>query len=184
MSYELFEKAAAINSEFDLIPTKTSLFAKGIVIDNNGYINYRGKTYLPNMVKLIDLPGEIRDLFKYKQSIPKPIEEGTRNRGGVNPSPSSSRPNFTPPAMKPKNTEVEEVKIKNDNFDNLNKILFEQLQNIVNPENGTDINQELKKANAICNVADKIINIADLSLKAEMFSYKKKYPNGKSLYQD
>ena len=50
--------------------------------------------------------------FKDKQSIPKPIEEGTRNRGGVNPSPSSSRPNFTPPAMKPKNTEIKEPKGK------------------------------------------------------------------------
>ena len=47
--------------------------------------------------------------FKDKQSIPKPIEEGTRNRSGVNPNPSSSRPNFTPPAMKPKNTEIEEL---------------------------------------------------------------------------
>lgn len=184
MSYELFEKAAAINGEFDLIPSKTSIIAKGIVINNNGYIQYKGKTYLPNMVKLIDLPGEIRSLFKDKQSIPKPIEEGTRNRSGVNPSPSSSRPNFTPPAMKPKNTEIQEVKSKNEHFDKLNKILFEQLENIVDPDDGVDINQELKKANAICNVADKIISIADLSLKAEMFSYKKKYPNGKSIYQD
>ena len=79
---------------------------------------------------------------------------------------------------------VSPEKKKNENFDNLNKILFEQLQNIVDPEKGTDISQELKKANAICNIADKVIGIADLSLKAEMFSYKKKYPGGKSLYQD
>lgn len=158
MSYELFEKAAAINSEFDLIPTKTSLFAKGIVIDNNGYINYKGKTYLSNIVKLIDLPGEIRSLFVEKIKAVEVKKEEIKA--------------------------VEEVKIKNNNFDNLNKILFEQLENIVNPEEGTDINQELKKANAICNVADKIISIADLSLKSEMFSYKKKYPNGKSIYRD
>ena len=43
MSYELFEKAAAINSQFEIIPTKTSIFAKGIVIDNNGYMHYKGK---------------------------------------------------------------------------------------------------------------------------------------------
>ena len=43
---------------------------------------------------------------------------------------------------------------------------------------------ELKKANAICNVADKIISIADLSLKAEIFNHKKRFPAGKSLYQD
>ena len=157
MSYELFEKAAAINSEFDVIPTKTSILARGIIIDNNGYMQYKGKTYLPNMTKLSDLPGEIRDLF-IEEKLP------TQNQS--------------------KEVNVEIEKKKNDNFDNLNKILFEQLQNIVDPEKGTDISQELKKANAICNIADKVIGIADLSLKAEMFAYKKKYPNGKSLYQD
>ena len=157
MSYELFEKAAAINSEFDVIPTKISILARGIVIDDHGYMQYKGKTYLPNMTKLSDLPGEIRDLFIEKK-LP------TQNQS--------------------KEVNVEIEKKKNDNFDNLNKILFEQLQNIVDPEEGADINAELKKANAICNVADKIIGIADLSLKAEMFAHKKKYPAGKSLYQD
>ena len=51
----------------------------------------------------------------------------------------------------------------------LNDVLFVQLQNIIDPEKDTDISQELKKANTICNVADKIINIADLSLRAEKF---------------
>ena len=157
MNYERFEKAAAINSEFDVIPSKTSILARGIIIDNNGYMQYKGKTYLPNMTKLSDLPGEIRDLFIEKK---------------------------LPAQNQSKEVNVEIGKKGNDNFDNLNKILFEQLQNIVDPEKGTDISQELKKANAICNIADKVISIADLSLKAEMFSYKKKYPGGKSLYQD
>ncbi|MCT7489099.1 hypothetical protein N5T63_09335 [Aliarcobacter cryaerophilus] len=157
MNYERFEKAAAINSEFDVIPSKTSILARGIIIDNNGYMQYKGKTYLPNMTKLSDLPGEIRDLFIEKK---------------------------LPAQNQSKEVNVEIEKKGNDNFDNLNKILFEQLQNIVDPEKGTDISQELKKANAICNIADKVIGIADLSLKAEMFSYKKKYPGGKSLYQD
>lgn len=74
--------------------------------------------------------------------------------------------------------------MKNEGFNNLNKILFDQLQKIANPGKDTDISQELKKANTICNIADKVIGIADLSLKAEMFNYKKKYPNGKSLYRD
>lgn len=160
MSYELFEKAAAINSSFDVIPSKISILARGIIIDDHGYMQYKGKTYLPNMTKLSDLPGEIRGLFT-ENKLP------TQNQPGE---------------AKEVNVEIE--KKKNDNFDNLNKILFEQLQNIVDPEKGTDISQELKKANAICNIADKVIGIADLSLKAEMFSYKKKYPNGKSLYQD
>lgn len=155
MSYERFEKAAAINSEFDVIPTKTSILSRGIVIDKDGYIQYKGETYLTNLVKPSDLPTEIRSLF---------IESKL------------------PAQAKTQSIQVEEK--KNENFDNLNKILFEQLQNIVDPKKGTDINQEYKKAKAICDVADKIINIADLSLKAEMFSYKKKYPNGKSLYQD
>ena len=160
MSYELFEKAAAINSEFDVIPTKTSILARGIVIDSGGHINYKGETYLPNMTKLSDLPGEIRDLFIEKKL---PAQNQFKE-------------------VKEVNVEIE--KKKNDNFDNLNKILFEQLQNIVDPEKGTDLSQELKKANAICNIADKVIGIADLSLKAEMFAHKKKYPAGKSLYQD
>ena len=155
MSYELFEKAAAINSEFDVIPTKTSILARGIVIDSSGHINYKGEVYLTNLVRLLDLPTEIRSLF-------------TENK-----LPTQTN-----------NQDIEIAEKKNENFDKLNKVLFEQLQNIVDPEEGADINAELKKANAICNVADKIIGIADLSLKAEMFAYKKKYPNGKSLYQD
>lgn len=68
MSYELFEKAAAVNSEFEIIPTKLSLLAKGIVINNNGYMQYKGKTYLPNLVKLVDLPIELQKLFKENKS--------------------------------------------------------------------------------------------------------------------
>ncbi|MDN5061340.1 hypothetical protein O8C86_05725 [Aliarcobacter butzleri] len=158
MSYELFEKAAAINSQFEIIPTKTSIFAKGIVIDNNGYMHYKGKKYIPNLVKLEDLPTELRNLFLEKKL---PTQDNT-----------------------PKNIGAEAEKNENESFNNLNKILFDQLEKIANPKGETDISQELKKANTICNVADKIISIADLSLKAEMFNYKKKYPSGKSLYQD
>lgn len=156
MSYELFEKAAAVNGTFEVIPSKVSILAKGIVIDKNGYINYKEETYITNIVKLADLPTELQSLFTEKKL---PAQKNTQ--------------------------EVEEVKEKkNDNFKKLNDILFEQLQNIVDPEKGTDISAELKKANAICNVADKIISIADLSLKAEIFNHKKKFPAGKSLYQE
>lgn len=156
MSYELFEKAAAVNGTFEVIPSKVSILAKGVVIDKNGYIQYKEQTYITNIVKLADLPTELQRLFTENKL---PTQNNTQE-----------------------NKEIEEK--KNDNFDNLNKILFEQLQNIVDPEKDTDINQELKKANAICNVADKIISIADLSLKAEMFKYKKRFSAGKSLYQD
>lgn len=156
MSYELFEKAAAVNYEFEVIPSKVSILAKGITIDKSGYMQYKGQTYITNIVKLADLPTELKILF-IENKLP------TQNNAQ-------------------ENKEIKED--KNDNFNNLNKILFEQLQNIVDPEKGTDINQELKKANAICNVADKIISIADLSLKAEMFNHKKRFPAGKSLYQD
>ncbi len=156
MSYELFEKAAAVNGTFEVIPSKVSILAKGVVIDKNGYIQYKEQTYITNIVKLADLPTELQRLFTENKL---PTQNNTQE-----------------------NKEIEEK--KNDNFDNLNKILFEQLQNIVDPEKDTDISAELKKANAICNVADKIISIADLSLKAEMFKYKKRFPAGKSLYQD
>lgn len=156
MSYELFEKAAAVNGQFEVIPSKVSILAKGIVIDNSGYIHYKGKTYITNIVKLADLPMELQSLFT-KNKLP--TQNNTEN-----------------------NKEIEEK--KNDNFEKLNNILFEQLQNIADPDEGTDMSAEFKKANAICNVADKIISIADLSLKAEMFKYKKRFPAGKSLYQE
>ena len=124
MSYELFEKAAAVNVQFEKIPSKISILAMGIIIDKNGYINYKGESYLTNIVKLSDLPTELQNLF-IEKNLP---ERNTQQ-----------------------NIKIEEK--KNDNFDNLNKILFEQLQNIIDPEKSTDINQELKKANAICNVA-------------------------------
>jgi hypothetical protein len=155
MSYELFEKAAAVNGEFEVIPSKVSILAEGIVIDKNGYMQYKEQTYVTNIIKLADLPTKLQKLFLEKKSQVQKSEQ-------------------------------EAIKVKekkNDNFKKLNDILFEQLQNIVDPDEDTDINHELKKANAICNVADKIISIADLSLKAEMFQYKKN-PTRKSLYQD
>jgi flagellin-specific chaperone FliS len=156
MSYELFEKAAAANGEFEVIPSKINLLAEGIVIDNKGHIKYKEQTYVTNIIKLADLPTKLQKLFIEKKSQ---VQKGEQ--------------------------EVIEVKEKkNDKFEQLNNILFEQLQNIVDPDEGTDISQELKKANAICNVADKIISIADLSLKAEIFHHKKRFPAGKSLYQD
>jgi flagellin-specific chaperone FliS len=154
MSYELFEKAAAVNGEFEKIPSKTSILAKGISIDKSGYIQYKGQTYITNIVKLADLPTELKILFIENKF---PAQTNTKE-----------------------NKEIEED--KNDNFNNLNKILFEQLQNIVDPEKGTDINQELKKANTVCNIADKIINIADLTLKAQIFHDKKRFRSSKSLY--
>ena len=155
MSYELFEKAAAVNGDFERIPSKTSILAKGISIDKSGYIKYKGQTYVTNIVKLADLPTELKNIF-IEKNLPQKSEQDV----------------------------IEVKEKKNDNFEQLNKILFEQLQNLVDPDDGTDISQELKKANAVCNVADKIISIADLSLKAEMFNYKKRFPAGKSLYQD
>lgn len=156
MSYELFEKAAAVNGTFEVIPSKVSILAKGVVIDKNGYIQYKEQTYITNIVKLSDLPTELQKLFTEKKL---PSQKNTQ--------------------------EVEEVKEnKNDNFKKLNDFLFEQLEKIADPDDDTDMSAEIKKANAICNVADKIISIADLSLKNEMFQYKKRFPAGKSLYQD
>ena len=152
MSYELFQKAAALNSEFEVIPSKTSILAKGIGIDKNGYMQHGDKTYMPNMVKIADLPPEWRNVFKENKML---VQESTKIVAKEN---------------------------KNDNFEKLNKILFEQLQNIIDPDEGSDMSQELKKANTVCNVADKLIGIADLSLKAEMFYDKRN--SKRSLYED
>ncbi|WP_152633153.1 hypothetical protein [Aliarcobacter butzleri] len=174
MSYELFEKAAAINSQFEIIPSKTSIYAKGIVIDNRGYMHYKGKVHIPNLVKLEDLPIEIRSLFLEKKLPAKTIEKSVVERDKEE---EEEEENEVPPQN---DIEI----LGKETFSNLNKILNDQLNKIANPGEGIDMNQELKKANTICNIADKVIGIADLSLKAEMFKYKKKYPNGKSLYRD
>jgi hypothetical protein len=155
MHYGLFEKAAAINSEFEVIPSKVSLLAKGIVIDKNGYMQYKGRTYLPNMVKLEDLPIELRSLFMEKKNQ-LPSTQGVG----------------------------EQEQPKENKFEVLNKALYDQLKNIIEPTEGTDIHQELKKANTVCNIADKLINIADLSLKAEMLYEKRRKRGGQSLYKD
>ena len=143
MSYENFQKAAAINSAFEIIPTKIKLLKEGAGLDKNGYIQYNGETYVTNMVKLEDLPVRLQALF---------VENHTKMQ-----------------KYNEKAKDIQAVPKKKNQLEDLNKILFEQLQNIVDPEKKTDISQELKKANAVCNVADKLISIADLSLRAEKF---------------
>jgi hypothetical protein len=76
MSYDFFEKAAAVNGEFEVIPSRASIFAKGVVIDKNGYIQYKGKTYVTNMVKLVDLPIELQSIFvENKMQLQKSTQE-------------------------------------------------------------------------------------------------------------
>lgn len=140
MSYELFKKKAMLNDQFDGIPSNTRLLAEGVIIDKDGYIQYKGKTYITNMVKLVDMPEKLQHLF-VEQENQFPV--GTA--GDI----------------------VIGNKDNKENLPSLNKILFEQLQNIVDPEKNTNMQQELKKANAVCNIADKIIGIADLTLKFE-----------------
>lgn len=148
MNYEMFVKMARLNSQFEVIPSNTSLFAEGVVIDNKGHIQHKGKTYITNMVRLVDLPEKLQPLF---------VEQKNQ-------------------LLSSPNTRGDIIKLddKEDGLSSLSKILFDQLQNIVEPKAGTDIQQELKKANTVCNIADKLIGIADLSLKAEMFWDKKK----------
>ncbi|MGJ0332503.1 hypothetical protein NG752_00580 [Aliarcobacter cryaerophilus] len=154
MSYEKFTELIKQNSQIEVIPTKTSFLAKGVVFTNDGYIQYKGETYKTDTVKLEELPGKIRDLF-IVQKMPVIAVEDNNKLASINAN------NIE---VKPKT---------NEHFDSLNEILFEQLQNIANPKADTDLNQEIKKANTICNIADKMIGIADLTLKAEMLSYKK-----------
>lgn len=152
MSYEIFQKYAALNSEFEIIPTKLKLYAEGIVIDDNGYMKHEGKTYVTNMVKLADLPKKIQPLFvegKYE------ITKSSKNI---------------------EQTNDKQLSIKIDsNLSGLSKVLLEQLQNIVDPEDkNADMANKIKKANAVCNIADKIITIVDLSLKVEILNEKKR----------
>lgn len=152
MNYEVFKRCAALNNEFEMIPSKVKLLSLGIVLGDNGHMKYNGNTYITNMVKLNELPEKMQSLFievKQERTHPMQTIEAHEDK---------------PIVLKP-----------NSGLENLSKVLFEQLQNITNPEEGTDVSSELKKANAVCNIADKLITIVDLSLKAEMFHEKKKY---------
>ncbi len=139
MNYELFTRLATFNKDFKAIPSKTSLLAEGAVIDTNGSIQYKGVTYNTDAVKISAMPEKLRKLFVEQKQLQSDIDNI--------PDIPTADDN------------------KKDNLSSLNKILFEQLQNIVDPEKETDMQQELKKANAVCNIADKLIGIADLSLR-------------------
>lgn len=146
MSYEIFRRKASQNSEFEVIPTSEKLYAQGVCFDENGYMKYDGLTYIPNMAKLASLPKKLQALFVEKKNE---MTVGGQDVGGAG--------NTLPTAPKTKT-----------NLTDLNGILFEQLQNIIDPEKGTDMSKTLKKAHAVMGLADKIISIADLSLKAEL----------------
>lgn len=63
MNYEIFKRCAALNSEFEIIPSNVKLLSVGIVLNDNGYMKYNGATYITNMVKLKELPEKIQSLF-------------------------------------------------------------------------------------------------------------------------
>lgn len=159
MNYEIFKRCAALNSEFEIIPSNVKLLSVGIVLNDNGYMKYNGETYITNMVKLKELPEKIQSLFMESKN------EMTHSSSSIET-----------------NDDKQIVLKTNSSLENLSKVLFEQLQNITDPEEGTDVNQELKKANTVCNIADKLITIVDLSLKAEIF-YEKKQRKFKKMYE-
>lgn len=157
MSYEKFQQGAALNAEFEVIPTKLKLLSEGVVLDDNGYIKCDGKTYMPNMVKLAELPKKIQPLFLEKDKFGLTKGGGDIENSGDKPS----------------------ALVIDSNLSGVSQILLEQLQNITNPKpaaNGEkhDMSNEIKKANAVCNIADKIISIVDLSLKVEILNEKKR----------
>lgn len=159
MSYEVFKRCAALNREFEIIPANVKILSVGIVLDDKGYMKHNGQTYITNMVKLKELPEKIQSLFIEKKNE-------------MTPSSQSIETNDNKPIVLKTNSSLE----------NLSKVLFEQLQHITDPEEGTDINHELKKANTVCNIADKLITIVDLSLKAEIF-YEKKQRKFPKMYE-
>lgn len=154
MSYEIFKKKAALNNEFEVIPTSVQLYAEGVSFDENGYMKYDGLTFMTDMAKLASLPLKIRRFFvEQKYDVVTP---GTHD---IDTTGSKSAP----------------LKIEG-NLTDLSKVLMDQLKNITDPEKAknVDMASELKKANTVCNIADKLITIVDLSLKAEIFNDKVK----------
>lgn len=153
MSYEIFKKKAALNSEFEVIPSAVQLYAEGVGFDSNGYMKYDGLTYPSDTVKLSSLPLKIRGLFvPQKYDVVRPGAKDIDTTGGK-----------TSPLQ------------IDGNLASLSKILMDQLENITNPEKNKNIDManELKKANTVCNVADKLISVVDLSLRVEIFQDKK-----------
>lgn len=153
MSYDIFQKKAALNSEFEVIPTSVQLYAEGVGFDANGHMKYDGLTYPSDTVKLSSLPLKIRRLFApQKYDVVRPGAKDVDTTYGKT-SPLQVDGNLT----------------------SLSKILMDQLEKITDPEKikGVDITNELKKANTVCNVADKIISVVDLSLRIEIFQDKK-----------
>ena len=144
MKYENFKQLATSNREFTSIPTLTQLYAEGISLSENGHMLHYGKTYITNLVKIAELPEKIQPLFLVdKFAITKP------------------------------STDIAQIDDKpmtltiDSNLVALSEILVTQLKKIVEPGEETDMKQEIQKANAICNVADKLISIVDVSLKIE-----------------
>ncbi len=153
MSYEIFRNKAVLNNEFEVIPSAVQLYAEGVGFDANGYMKYDGLTYPTDTVKLSSLPLKIRGLFsKQKYDVVRPGVKDIDTTGGKT-SPLQIDGNLT----------------------GLSKILMEQLENITNPGKIKDVDMAnvLKTANTVCNVADKIISVVDLSLRVEIFQDKK-----------
>lgn len=155
MSYEKFTELVKQNNQLKAIPTKTNIYAKGIVVDNDGYIHFKGEIYKTDTVKLVDLPYKIRELFIVPTSSTQVTVEDSNKQSLTNAN------------------DIQVQDKSNEHLNELNAMLFNQLKNIVEPKKDIDINQEMKKANAMCNIADKMIGIADLSLKAKALHYKK-----------
>ncbi|KIM08337.1 MAG: hypothetical protein KU29_04435 [Sulfurovum sp. FS06-10] len=144
MKYENFKQLATSNREFTSIPTTVQLYAEGVSLSENGHMLYYGKTYITNLVKIAELPEKIQPLFLVdKFAITKP-------------STDIAQADDKPIALK-----------IDSNLVGLSEILVNQLKKIVEPGEETDMKQEIQKSNAICNVADKLISIVDVSLKIE-----------------
>ncbi len=144
MKYENFKQLATSNREFTSIPTLTQLYAEGISLSENGHMLHYGKTNITNLVKIAELPEKIQPLFLVdKFAITKP-------------STDIAQADDKPIALK-----------IDSNLVGLSEILANQLKKIVEPDVNTDMKQEIQKSNAICNVADKLISIVDVSLKIQ-----------------
>ena len=144
MKYENFKQLATANREFTATPTTEKLYAEGVSLSENGHILYYGKTYITNLVKIAELPEKIRYLF-------------LENKFAI-----------MQPSTDIKQTDDKPMALTIDgNLVALSEVLVNQLKKIVEPDGKTDMKQEIQKANAICNVADKLISIVDVSLKIE-----------------
>lgn len=75
--------------------------------------------------------------------------------------------------MKLKEQQTQQKEQKMDNFEKLNKVLFDELDRLSHPEEGTVMEVEIERAKAIALVANQVLSSVNTQVKAEQIANNK-----------